>query len=73
MVMKYLWRPISQLMKLLHQAQKVGKHWTKRETVNAALLEYDQRRKQQEIIQLFGTIDYDDNYDYKRERRSKRL
>jgi Arc/MetJ family transcription regulator len=59
--------------KLLHEAQKVGKHRTKRETVNAALLEYVQRRKQQEIVQLFGTIDYDDNYDYKRERRSKRL
>lgn len=59
--------------RLLDEAQKVGKHRTKRETVNAALLEYIQRRKQQEIVSLFGTIDYDPNYDYKRERRSKRL
>jgi hypothetical protein len=59
--------------RLLDEAQKVGKHRTKRETVNAALLEYIQRRKQQEIVSLFGTIDYDASYDYKRERRSKRL
>jgi len=28
-------------------------------------------RKQQRILSLFGTIDYDERYDYKRERRSK--
>ena len=58
--------------RLLAQAQKAGKHRTKRETVNAALQEYIQRRKQLEIISLFGTIDYESGYDYKRERRSKR-
>jgi len=34
--------------------------------------EYVRRRKQQEIISLFGTIDYDQDYDYKRARRMKR-
>lgn len=57
---------------LLEEAQKVGQHRTKRETVNAALDEYIKRRKQQEILSLFGKIDYDDAYNYKRERKSKR-
>jgi len=30
------------------------------------------RWKQQKIIALFGTIEYQKGYDYKRERRSKR-
>lgn len=38
----------------------------------AALIEYIQRRKQQDILGLFGTIDFDEAYDYKRERRSRR-
>jgi hypothetical protein len=57
---------------LLERAQQLGKHRTKRETVNAALEEYIQRRKQQEILSLFGTIDYQEGYDYRRERKSKR-
>jgi len=59
--------------RLLIEAQKIGKHRTKKETVTAALNEYIQRRKQQRILSLFGKIDYDESYDYKRERRSKRL
>lgn len=58
--------------RLLDEAQKIGKHRTKKDTVNAALSEYIQRRKQQEILSLFGKLEYDENYDYKRERRSKR-
>lgn len=59
--------------RLLREAQKIGNHRTKKETVNAALNEYVQRRKQLRIIDLFGTIEYDEDYDYKRDRRSKRL
>lgn len=59
--------------RLLREAQKIGNHRTKKETVNAALNEYVQRRKQLRIIDLFGTIEYDEAYDYKRDRRSKRL
>ena len=58
--------------RLLAEAQKAGRHRTKRETVNAALAEYVQRRKQQRVLGLFGTIDYDPAYDYKRERAAKR-
>ena len=57
---------------LIEEAQKLGHHRTKKDAVNAALDEYVRRRKQQEIISLFGTIDYDENYDYKRARRMNR-
>ena len=57
--------------RLIAQAQKLGRHRTKKETVNAALDEYVQRRKQQQILSLFGTIDYDGSYDYKRARRKR--
>ena len=57
---------------LLAEAQKAGRHRTKRETVNAALAEYVQRRKQQRLLDLFGTIDFDPTYSYKRERAGKR-
>jgi len=58
--------------RLLAEAQKAGGHKTKRETVNAALKEYVQRRKQQKILSIFGSLDYEPGYDYKRERSSKR-
>jgi Arc/MetJ family transcription regulator len=57
---------------LLEEAQKVGGHRTKRETVTAALEEYIKRRKQQDILSLFGKIEYESDYDYKRERKAKR-
>lgn len=58
--------------RLIEEAQKLGRHRTKREAVNAALDEYIRRHKQQEIISLFGSIEYDKNYDYKRDRRRQR-
>jgi len=58
--------------RLIAQAQKLGRHRTKKDTVNAALDEYIRRRKQAAIIPLFGTIDYHAAYDYKRERAKKR-
>lgn len=57
--------------RLVEEAQKLGRHRTKRETVNAALDEYIRRRKQQEVVSLFGTIEYERGYDYKRERRKR--
>lgn len=54
------------------EAVKVGKHKTKKEAVMAALLEYIQRRKQMEIVELFGTVDFDPEWDYKAERKRKR-
>jgi Arc/MetJ family transcription regulator len=50
---------------LLDEALRLGQLKTKRETVNAALAEFVQRRRAAELIGLFGQIDYDPDYDYK--------
>lgn len=65
--------PINVLIsdRLLNAAQKLGNHRTKKQTVNAALKEYIQRRRQLRIFALFGKIEYDERYDYKRERRAR--
>ena len=55
--------------KLLNEALKVGGNRTKKATVEEALEEYIQRRKQQQILKLFGRIDYDPSYNYKEQRR----
>lgn len=57
--------------KLLEEALRIGGHRTKKATVTEALEEYIQRRKQAAIIELFGTIDVDPDYDYKAERRRR--
>jgi Arc/MetJ family transcription regulator len=54
---------------LLNTAKKIGKHKTKRAVVTEALQEYIQRRKQYEITKLFGKIEYDEEYDYKEQRK----
>lgn len=55
--------------KLILQAQKVGHHQTKREAVTAALKEYVAHKKQIEITKLFGSIEFDKDYDYKKARK----
>jgi hypothetical protein len=57
--------------RLIEEAKKLGKHRTKKDAVTAALDEYIRRHKQMEIISLFGTVDFDPSYNYKRERRAK--
>ncbi len=57
--------------KLLNEALKVGGRATKKETVTEALQEYIGRRKQARIAELFGAIDYDPKYDYKKQRRRR--
>jgi Arc/MetJ family transcription regulator len=54
---------------LLDRALKVGGHKTKKATVNEALVEYVRHREQQQVIKLFGTVDFDPGFDYKAERR----
>jgi Arc/MetJ family transcription regulator len=51
---------------LLSEAQRAGKLKTKRETVNMALKEFIQSRKQEEILDLFGQVEYEPGYNYKR-------
>jgi len=54
--------------KLITDAKKAGHHKTKKEAVTTALKEYIARKKQAEIIEMFGTINFDPNYDYKKAR-----
>ena len=56
---------------LLEEAQRIGGHRTKKKTVNEALKEYIQKRQQAAIIGLFGKVEFDANYDYKKQRRRK--
>ena len=57
--------------KLLNQALNVGGYKTKRDTVNEALREFIQRRQRVEVVQLFGKIEYDADYNYKKERHHR--
>ncbi len=59
--------------KLIEEARKTGGHRTKKEAVTTALQEYIQRHKPRRILDAFGTFDFDPTYDYKAERRRKRL
>jgi len=54
---------------LLTEALRVGGRRSKRETVNEALAEYVQRRRRRSFVQLFGTVDFRPDWDYKRARR----
>jgi hypothetical protein len=56
---------------LLQIAVLTGGLKTKKETVNLALKEFIQRRKNAEIISIFGTIVFDGDYDYKKARSRK--
>ena len=53
---------------LLERALAVGGEKTKKATVNLALREFVARREQARLLDLFGTLEWDDSYDYKRER-----
>ena len=53
---------------LLEEALRIGGFSTKKETVNQALTEFIQHRKQREIISLFGKFPQDADYDYKKGR-----
>ena len=55
--------------KLIEEAVRLGGHRTKRETVTEALQEYVQRRKQLRVLELFGKVEFDPNYDYKKARQ----
>jgi Arc/MetJ family transcription regulator len=55
--------------RLIEEARRIGHHGTKKEAVTAALDEYIRRRKQRHILDLFDTVDYDEGYDYKANRR----
>ena len=56
---------------LLEEAKDIGKHKTKKAVVTEALEEYIQRRKQYQITKLFGSVEYDDDYNYKEQRKKQ--
>jgi len=57
--------------KLIEEGRLIGLHRTKKTVVTEALVEYIQRRKQVELISLFGTIEYQSDYNYKEQRKVK--
>lgn len=57
---------------LLEKAKNLGHFKYKTDAVNAALKEYVERHEQKRIIELFGKMDYDPGYDYKKTRTRKK-
>ena len=58
---------------LIDEARRIGGHATKKHAVTVALEEYVARRKQLAVLDLFGTIDFDKSYDYRRSRALDRI
>ena len=54
--------------KLIDEALKVSGERTKRAAVTKALEEFIARRRQKRVLELFGKLEWDLNYDYKSER-----
>lgn len=55
--------------RLIEEARIIGKHATKKGVVTEALREYIRHRKQIEILDLFQSVDFDPDYDYKEQRK----
>ena len=56
---------------LLEKALSVSGESTKKSAVTKALKEFIARREQGRMIELFGKLDWDPDYDYKASRRRK--
>ncbi len=56
---------------LLDRALEIGGEKTKKATVNRALREFVARREQERILELFGKLDWDEEFEYKRDRRRR--
>ncbi len=54
--------------KLIERALRLSGERTKKAAVTKALEEYIARREQKQLTALFGTLDWDDSFDYKSER-----
>ena len=53
---------------LLEKALEVSGEKTKKAAVTKALREFISRREQKRILELFGTLEWDETFSYKRER-----
>ncbi len=56
---------------LLQEALALSNHPTANVLIESALREYIQRRKQLQVIELFGTIDYEEDYNYNQQRQTR--
>ncbi|WGV28250.1 type II toxin-antitoxin system VapB family antitoxin [Halotia branconii] len=54
---------------LIQEALELGGHISRRAVIEEALKEYVQRRKQLKVLELFGTIEYEDNDDHQQQRQ----
>ena len=53
---------------LIEQALKVSGERTKKAAVTRALKEFIARRKQKNLLELMGKLEWDESFDYKAER-----
>jgi Arc/MetJ family transcription regulator len=53
---------------LLEEALRLSGESTKKAAVTKALIEFVARRKQRQILDLFGHLEWDESFDYKAER-----
>ena len=54
--------------KLITKAVKLGGHHTKKAAVTQALTEYIHHIEQENILSLFGSVEFDRKYNYKKQR-----
>ena len=54
--------------KLIEEAVKLSGERTKKAAVTKAIEEFIARHKQRRLLDLVGKLDWDPNYDYKKER-----
>ncbi len=54
---------------LILKAVRLGGHKTKKAAVSKALVEYIQHLEQEKILSMFSKVDYDPDYDYRKQRR----
>ena len=56
---------------LLDRAVEVSGERTKKAVVTKALQEFIARREQKKVVELMGTLEWDDSFNYKAERTRK--
>ena len=57
---------------LIEEARQLGGQRTKKDVVTQALLEYVQRRRQSRLLDLFGTVDFEEGFDAQAQRQVAR-
>jgi len=59
--------------KLIEEVRRIGGYSTKKEAVTVALEEFVSRRKQLAVLDLFGTIDFDEEYSIRQRRNMDKI